>query len=227
MRWLEQLRMRIGMLFDRGNRAARLNDELREHLERQTDKNLAAGMNREDARSAAFRAFGNPALIREQARATWSWSGMESLLRDVRYGVRTLGRSRAFALTAIAVMAMGIGANVAMFTIVRPVLLKPLPFSDPDRLMMVYERDVAGDYDAKFHRVAGGMFAEWKRQNKTFQDLALASDAEFNLSASGSQIPEKLDGVNCSWNLLGLLGVKPAERRSLPHTTISWQRTAR
>ena len=77
MRWLEQLRIRIGMLFDRGNRAARLADQLRQHLGRQIDENLAAGMNREDARSEdarseALRAFGNRALIREQARATWS-----------------------------------------------------------------------------------------------------------------------------------------------------------
>ena len=99
MRWLEQLRMRIGMLFGRNSAAARLNDELREHLERQIDENLAAGMNREDARSAALRAFDNPALIREQARSTWSWNPVESLLRDVRYGVRTLGRSRGVAGT--------------------------------------------------------------------------------------------------------------------------------
>jgi hypothetical protein len=72
MRWLEQLRIRIGMLFDRGNRAARMADQLRQHLGRQIDENLAAGMNREDARSEALRAFGNRALIREQARATWS-----------------------------------------------------------------------------------------------------------------------------------------------------------
>ena len=214
MRWLEQLRMRIGMLLGRGRAATELDAELGEHLVRQTEEFVAAGMSAEEARLRALRLFGNPALIREQARSTWSWNAVEALGRDLRYGVRTLVRSRGFALIAIVVMALGIGANVAMFTIVRSVLLKPLPFSDPGRLMMVYERDAAGDHDATFDLVAGGMFAEWKHQNKTFQDLALASDAEFNLSASGSQLPEKLDGVNCSWNLLGLLGVRPAEGRS-------------
>jgi putative ABC transport system permease protein len=212
MRWLAQLRMRMLMLFGRGNARARLDEELRDHLERQIEENIAAGMTAEEARLAALREFGNPALLREQARGTWNWIWLEGMLRDVRYGMRTLGRTPGFAAIAILVMALGIGANVTMFTIVRSVLLKPLPFAEPNQLVMVYERGVVDEADSQFNVVTGGMFTEWKRQNKTFQDIGLAGagGSEFNLSGAGGQLPEKLHGVICTWNLLPLLGVKPA-----------------
>src|SRR4029079_7783884 len=97
MRWIQQMRMRFQMLFHRGTAAARLDDELQDHLERQVTENLAAGMNAEDARYAALRTFGNPALLREQARSTWSWTWAESLVSDVRYCIRTLLRTPGFA----------------------------------------------------------------------------------------------------------------------------------
>jgi len=130
MRWLMQLRMRIQILFRRGQAGARLDEELRFHLEQQIAENIAAGMSAEEARYAALRSFGNPALLREQARATWSWTWLELLWRDVCYGMRSLKRSPGFSSIAILVMALGIGANVAMFTVVRSVLLKPLPFKN-------------------------------------------------------------------------------------------------
>src|ERR1700722_10730570 len=106
MRWISQLRMRILMLFGRGNAAARLDEELHEHLDRQIAENIAGGMSADEARYAALRSFGNPVLLREQAREAWSWNWLEVLLRDVRYGIRTLSRSRGFSLIAIAVMAL-------------------------------------------------------------------------------------------------------------------------
>jgi hypothetical protein len=139
MRWLAQLRMRIMMLFKRDSAGVRLDEELRFHIERQIAENAAAGMSAEEARYAALRSFGNPALLREQARATWSWGWLESLLRDLHYGVRTLRRTPGFSLIAIAVMALCIGAATSLFTIVRSVLLRPLPFRDPDRLVIVHE----------------------------------------------------------------------------------------
>ncbi len=210
MQWLARLRMRLIMLLRRRSAGSRLDEELCDHLQRQIEENIASGMNAEEARSAALRAFGNPALLREQARATWSWTWLELLIRDLRYGVRTLARTPGFAAIAIVVMALGIGANVAMFTIVRSVLLKPLPFAEPNQLVMVYERGVVNDADSQFNVVAGGMFAEWKKLNTTFQDMAIAGASEYNLSGAGGQLPEKLHGVNCSWNMLPVLGVRPA-----------------
>ena len=106
MRWLAQLRIRIAMLFNRGKSATRLDDELSFHIERQTAENVAAGMTPEEARYAALRIFGNPALLREQTRAVWSWNMLENLLRDLRIGVRTLFRSPGFSIIATLVMGL-------------------------------------------------------------------------------------------------------------------------
>jgi putative ABC transport system permease protein len=207
MRWLTQLRMKIIMLFNRGQPAARLDDELRFHLDRQIAENIAAGMSAEEARYAAVRSFGNPALLREQARATWSWTWLELLLRDILYAARTLTRTPGFAAIAILVMTLGIGANVAMFAIVRSVLLKPLPFKDPERLVRLYEH--TGD-NFPFNQNAGGVFAEWKKQSKSFSDLALTGYAGYNLSGSGGQLPEGVRAGTFSSNFLPMLGVQPA-----------------
>jgi predicted permease len=214
MRWMARLQMRVQMLFTRRRADSRLNEELHDHLERQIAENIAAGMSADEARFAAMRVFGNPALLREQARASWSWNGLETLLRDLRYGLRTLGRAPAFTAIAMVVMALGIGANVAMFTIVRSVLLKPLPFADPDRLVKAWERDLAGLPDSQFNVVAGGMYAAWKKENRTFQDLAIGGNSENNLTGTGGQLPEKVNGCSCSWNMLPTLGVKPALGRN-------------
>ena len=132
-------------------------------------------------------------------------------IRDRRYGVRTLARTPGFAAVAILVMALGIGANVALFTVVRSVLLKPLPFKDPDRLMMLYENS---SEQFPYNAIAGGVFAEWQKQNRSYSNLSLIGDAELNLSGAGGQLPEKMRGGNCTWNFLDTLGVQPALGRN-------------
>src|SRR3984957_2356400 len=146
MRWNEQFRMAMLMLFRRKAETARLNDELAFHLDQQVKENIAGGAAPEEARYAALRTFGNPTQLREEARSSWRWNWLEKFVRDLRYGARTLARSPGFAFTAILVMALGIGATTSLFTIVRSVLLKPLPFRDPGKLVMVYEhfRDANG-----------------------------------------------------------------------------------
>ena len=212
MRWLAQMQMRIQMLFARRRSVERLDEELRDHLERQIAENVAAGMCAEDARLAALRMFGNSALVREQAHQTWSWNALELLLGDIRYGVRTLRRTPEFAATAIVVMALGIGANVALFTVVRSVLLKPLPFRDQDQLMRLYEQ--TPDIQAPYNQSAAGVLAEWKKQSKSFSDLAICGYAGYNLSGQGGQLPESVRAATFSWNLLPTLGVQPALGRN-------------
>src|ERR1700684_4317117 len=107
-----------------------LERELGSDLELEEEEQREGGISEEEARYAALRAFGNPTLIREQTHATWSWNWLESLARDLRYSLRTLRRTPGFSIIAIVVMALGIGANVALFTVVRSVLLKPLPYFD-------------------------------------------------------------------------------------------------
>jgi predicted permease len=217
VRFFDQLKMRIGMLFGRNTAAAHLDDELREHLERQFDENVAAGMNAEDARLAALRAFGNPTLVREQARETWTWNGAESMLRDVRYGMRTLSRSRGFALVAIAVMALCIGAATSLFTIVRSVLLRPLPFRDPGQLVMVYEHfrmASANSEHFNYNVVAPGDYFDWRAQTHGFADMGAWQWWNYNLSNERNELPEAVLAAGATWNLFPLLGVEPALGRT-------------
>jgi predicted permease len=208
MRWLTQLSIKLAMLFRRGRAGQQLNDELRFHVDQQVRENRAAGMSPEEARRAALRSFGNPGVVREQARANWSWTTLELLLRDLHYGVRGLARSPGFAAIAILVMALGIGANVAMFTVVRSVLLKPLPFRDPDKLVRLYEQTLNGRWP--YNSSAGGVFTEWKKQSRGFTDLAMYSYAGYSLSGTNGQLPETVRAANFSSNMLPTLGLEPA-----------------
>src|SRR5882762_547823 len=184
--------------------------ELQSDLELEEEEQREHGVPPEEARYAALRAFGNPTLIREQTRAVWSWSWIESLARDLRFSLRTLRRTPGFTVIAILVMALGIGANVALFTVVRGVLLKPLPFQDPDHLVMLYEARPHEDDTAASNPVAGGMYDEWKKQNRSYTSLALGQGIRVGLSGSGGQLPEKLNSALFSWDLLRTLGVQPA-----------------
>jgi predicted permease len=214
MRWIEKFRMTVKMLFHRRNESARLNDEMQFHLEQQIKENIASGLSPAEARYAALRVFGNPALLREQAQSTWSWNWMEKILRNIRYGVRTLGRSPGFAGTAILVMALGIGATTSLFTIVRSVLLKPLPFRDPDNLVMVYEHFRASTTGTGYNWVSSGDFLDWRRQTHGFQEMAAWRTYGFDLTGEHSELPEVVEGGAGSWNLFSLLGTPMALGRS-------------
>jgi predicted permease len=217
MRWLHQLAMKIRMLFARGHAGVRLDEELRFHLDRQIEENLAAGMSADQARLAALRSFGNPALLRDQARATWSWNGIEQLLRDVRLGARTLLRTPGFSLVAIAVMALCIGAATSLFTIVRSVLLRPLPFRDPGRLVMVYEHFRAPQFNQpeyNYNPVAPGDYYDWRAETHGFQDMAAWRYAQFNLTGVRGELPEVIFARGGTYNLFPLLGVQPVYGRA-------------
>lgn len=207
MRCFYKLLMQVQMLFRRRKAGARLAEELQFHLEQQISENLANGMSPEEARHAAMRAFGNPTLLREQSRATWSWSWLEQLMRDLRVSIRTLSRSPGFVLVSILIIAIGIGANVSLFTIVRSVLLKPLPFQDPDRLVKVYgcrhcER-------GNLSSVASGDFLEWQQHAHGFEQLALWNWSGFNMTGEKNELPEFLDAGEASWNFFSTLGIQP------------------
>jgi predicted permease len=216
MHRFHRLAMKIRMLLQRGSQDLRLDDELRFHLDRQIAENLESGMSVEEARAAALRAFGNPTLLRDQTRATWSWGRFESLLLDVRYCARTLWRSPAFAVIAIFIMALGIGANIALLTVVRSVLLKPLPYRDSDRLMMIYERDTPGAYtDPNRLPVDAGSFWEWQKAAQPMAQMAMISPwQDAAVSAEAGRLPEKINLAWCTWNFFPTLGVQPALGRS-------------
>src|ERR1700677_280176 len=157
------------MLFGRRRAGQKLRDEIEFHLEQQIAENIDAGMSPVQARSAALRTFGNPAMLRDQARDTWSWQGLELLLNEMRYAIRTLMRTPGFSVLAVLVMGLGIGANVALFTVVRSVLLKPLPFKEQDRLVRLYEANVKGAFQDNI--LAGGTFAPGAAEGQRFEGM--------------------------------------------------------
>jgi hypothetical protein len=214
MRWIEQFRMSMLMLFRRESQSKRLNDELAFHLEQQVKENIAKGFAPDEARYAALRTFGNPTVLRDQARSSWSWNWLEKFLRDLRYGARTLARSPGFSLTAILVMALGIGATTSLFTIVRSVLLKPLPFRDPDNLVMVYEHFREDNGGSGFNVVSPADFNDWHQRTHGFADMAAWLTTGFDLTGEHAELPEVVQGAGGSWNLFSVLGTPMAMGRA-------------
>ncbi|MGO4886000.1 MAG: ABC transporter permease [Bryobacteraceae bacterium] len=135
------------------------------------------------------------------------------LAQDVRFALRQLWHKPGFAIVAIAVLALGLGGNAAMFSVVNAVLLQPLPYANPQRLVALFERDVIGH--EPFNVVAPGNFLDWQKQARDFDQIAASGETAFNLaSASGSLMPERIDGSYCSANLFATLGVAPVLGRS-------------
>ncbi|HMG87817.1 MAG TPA: ABC transporter permease [Terracidiphilus sp.] len=202
-------------LFRRRRASSQLDDEIRFHVDRQIAENLAAGMPPNEARYSALRTFGNPALLREQSRATWSWNWLESLVRDLRYIVRALVHSPGFATIAVLIIALGIGANVALFALVYRVILNPLPYRDPGQLVTLYEHESSGSNPHNYLPVAMGTFFEWQRSSQRVAEMSVVSPFQaYNVSAEGGKLPEKIDAAMCSWNFFSVLGVSPAMGRS-------------
>jgi predicted permease len=191
-------------------RDADLERELLSDLELEEEEHRERGLSAEEARSAARRAFGNTTLIREQTRAVWSWVWMERLVRDMKYGTRTLLRSPEFAIVSVLLMALGIGATTSLFTMVRAVLLRPLPFRDSGKLVMLYEHFRHNEGGDGFNAVAPGDYREWRSQTHGFEDMAAMRGYGGILSGVHSELPEVVQSAGGSANLFSLLGVTPA-----------------
>jgi predicted permease len=189
---------------------ADLERELRADLELEEEEQRESGVPPGEVHSAALRAFGNPTLLREQTRAVWSWTWLENLARDLRYGWRTLRRAPGFTMLAVLVIALGIGANVALFTVVRSVLLKPLPYRDADRLVLMYEAEPDRPHPRPWLPVDAGSFWEWQRAASEVAEMAIVSPFQgYNVSSEGNKLPEVIDAAWCSGNFFSLLGVQP------------------
>src|SRR4030081_3096001 len=125
---------------------------------------------------------------------------METLFRDIRYGIRGLLKRPGFTLVALITLALGIGANTAIFSVVNAVVLRPLPYAEPDRLMTLWETMPGSDQRS----VAPGNFVPCRPQHKTFQDMAAMFYANFNLTSDGA--PDRIDGAAVTSNLMSVLG---------------------
>src|SRR3569833_871543 len=212
MRWFHSLRTQLATL--RSSRAgAQLETELRFHLDQQIEETLAAGMSAEEGRRAAIHTFGHVGTIQEETRSTWSWNSVELFVRDFAIGLRSLSRSPGFTCSAILVIALGLGANTAIFAVIRSVLLKPLPFHDPSRLVALYQ-GFERDHSANMP-IDAGSFWDWQRAVSNSADLALVDPFEqSSLTVHGGELPEKIQTGFVTWNFFHVLGVRPVFGRA-------------
>lgn len=207
-RWFYIISLRLRSLFRRDRVEQALDDELRDHLERKTQQYLASGLSSDEARRFALRDIGGLELRKEQCRDTRRVNIVENLLQDFRFGLRMLRKSPAFTATAILMLGLGIGANTAIFSVVNAVMLRPLPFPEPDRIVRV-ESTIARTGEA------GGVsypdFLDWRRQNQVFERMAVFNNRGFALSGAGT--PARLHGTMVSADLFPLLGIAPTMGR--------------
>jgi len=191
-----------------------LTREIQAHLELEAEERIEAGMSPAEAQAAARRAFGNVTHAQEDVRALFRRAWLEALAQDVRYALRTLARNPGFATVAILTLALGIGANTAIFSLVHAVLLRPLPFADPDRLAVVWA-DFTARGGPSTVQAAPADFVDWKAGNDVFADMAAVDGVlqTFNLTGAGE--PERLSGAKVTANLFPLLGLGPIAGRTL------------
>jgi predicted permease len=203
--------MILQRIFRRRRRDRDLANEVAAHLDAERAENLARGLTAEEADRRARIKFGSARRIHEDLWQQNSLAPFENLARDLRYTIRTLARTPGFTLTAILVMALGIGATTALFTVVKSVLLNPLPYPNSSRLVSLYESDVVSNSPTPWDPVAGGTFQEWQKATRSTAQMALVSPWQgYNVSASGGQLPESVSAAWSSWNLFRVLGVAPA-----------------
>ena len=221
---MSRLRILLARLAEwlRPRRPEELDDELQTHLDHLTDDYVRRGLSRDDARAAARRQFGNVDQTKEAVRDRRGFARVDDLLRDVRYASRLLMKSRAFTLTAVLTLALGIGVNTAIFSFVNAVLLRPLPYPDADRLVSLFEArvgaapasesthgsSIAHDAEANRITVAPANLGDYARLTTQFSGLAGVSLVGRNLTGAGT--PERLLGESVTWNYFSVLGVAPA-----------------
>lgn len=197
-----------GTLFARRRRHTDLAVSIQEHLDEKIDELMENGMSREDAEQAAKREFGNVALYEQQSREVWQWRTVESILMDVRFAIRQLRKSPGFASMAILIMALGIGANTAIFSLVHAVLLEPLPYQDPNRLVQLWHVPPQSSFPGMTQfAVSAANFLDWQKQNSVFSGMALGSGGGFDLTGQGK--PESISVATVTYNFFSLLGTQP------------------
>jgi predicted permease len=195
---------RLLSTFSRPPIEAGLDDELRLHLELQVEENLRQGMPPDQARREALVAFGGIEQVKEKYRDRLTFGPLETLLQDFRFAWRMLCRSPGFAAVAVLTLALGIGANTTVFSVINAVLLRPLPFPEPDRLMVVLSTssDAAQQYSS-----AEGVYLDWRERSHTFQSIAGADAREGTFI--GPRETRHVRVARASFDLLTVLGVTP------------------
>ncbi|HEU4833918.1 MAG TPA: ABC transporter permease [Pyrinomonadaceae bacterium] len=216
--WKAEVRKRLSRLNLEPAHEAEIVEELAQHLDDVYQRSLAAGATEAEATTAALKELATDDLLQKEMRRSQTpfkespvaggpanSNVVADLLHDLRYAARLQRKNPGFTIIAIIALALGIGANTAIFSVVNTVLLRPLPYKDPERLVMVWEDATRHGYPRDTPAAAN--FVDWRDQNQVFEGMAAIADTSFNLTGSGD--PERLEGRRVSTNLFPLLGVEP------------------
>src|SRR5262245_37831343 len=202
---------RLQAVVRRGQIDRDLRDELDMHLQLEIEKRVERGMTSEAARTAALREFGSERSIRESAADAWRLGIPEALVLDLRYAVRLLRRAPGFSITAIGMIALGIGASAAAFTLLDRVLLRSLPFAQPDRLVFLHEARLAQGVPRT--SMSPPNYLDLKASSSSFDGMGAYSPVLFPLNLSGRGEPQRLDSAMATADLFEVLGVPPIAGR--------------
>lgn len=199
------------MRFWFGNRKLRqqqLEQELQSHLQMAARDRRERGESAESAQQGARREFGNVAMVEQVTREQWGWLWLEELLQDLRYGARMLRKNWGFTLVAVLTLALGIGANTAIFSVVNGVLLNPLPYPHPEQLVTLHQNKA----NFEFGSISYPNFRDWQRDNHTFSSMAISRGFAFSLTGVGEA--EQLRGRFISSDFFSTVGVNPVLGRT-------------
>lgn len=209
MAWLTDAWKRIHWIGRRDALEADLDEEIRFHLDQQTEKNRRAGMAPDEARRQALVRFGGLERVRESTRDEIRPALLHDSVRDLRHGVRVLRRAPGFTAAALLTLALGIGATAAIFSVVRTVMLKPLPYREPDRIVAVWETNRGG---TARNVIASANFVAWRERSRTLQHLGMVGPANVVMVVNGQ--PLEIGGLTVSSDVFRALGVQPALGRA-------------
>jgi predicted permease len=196
--------------FRRHRSAQRLNDEIQFHLDQQIAENIAAGMSPQEARYAATRAFGNPTLTKEQARDTWGWTWLEHFAQDLRYGLRTLRKNLGFTAVAVITLALGIGANTAIFQLIDALRLRAIRVKEPQQLLTVQLSDstgARGSHASGYPVLTNPVWEKLRDQQDVFSGVLAWGSNSFGLTPGGED--RLAQGLLVSGDFFHVLGVRP------------------
>ena len=204
MKWFNILRDRLRALRQRETVINDIDREMRAHLELQVEANIKAGMSPAEAREKAMRSFGNVNRAVDAAYDVKGGGVFETLMQDIRYGVRMLAKHKAFTSIAVVTLALGIGANTAIFSVVNELLLRPLPYRDAEQVVMLWEVTPEGRHQNTTSR---GNFRRWREQSTSYENVAAFTDQRLNLTGDGE--PEELSVQFATPEFFKVLGVDP------------------
>lgn len=187
---------RIKSFGSRARQDRDLDREIQNHLDFEAE---------ELGQHGARRVLGNPTMVKEDVRAEWAWTRLEQVLRDVRYGLRQIQRNPAFSAITIATLALGIGGVAAVFSAFDTILIRPMPYAEADRLVMVWD-DMKKDITSR-HQPTPAEWIEWRRLNTVFTDLACSQPGDMALSHDSE--PERVPARKVTWTFWSVLGVQP------------------